>query len=163
MVGFEDEVEPGRRMDQDFNREDFRLKAKIISSEYKASIIQLITQYDFTQACKIQLTDIVNVSFDPNVMLARNPEIESRKARLLIELNLAVAAYSESDIQNPGLLNVEQRIYDAFCDFVSPSIGGKERERITKQESVSHQSYAGLPGQETAQKRGFRLPWRKEE
>lgn len=163
MPGFEEDVEPGRRIDQDFNREDFRLKAKIISSEYKASIIQLISQYDFTQSCKIQLTNIVNVSFDPNVMLARNPEIESRKNRLLIEMNLAIAAYAESDVQNPGLLNVEQTIYDAFCDFVSPSIGGKERERITKQESITHQSYSGLPGAETAQKRGFKLPWRRDE
>lgn len=163
MPGFEEDVDSGRRMDQDFVREDYRLRAKIISSEYKASIISLISQYDFTMACKIQLTDIVNVSFDPNVMLARNPEIETRKARLLIELNLAACAYAESDTQNPGLLNVEQRIYDAFCDFVSPSIGGKERERITKQESIQHQSYSGLPGSgETAQKRGFKLPWRSE-
>lgn len=162
MPGFEEEVESGRRIDQDFIREDYRLRAKIISSGYKDLIVPRINQYDFTMACKLALGNIVDVSFDPNVMLARNPEISSRITRLEIEQNLAVASYAESDVTNSGLLNIDQTITDAFCDFVSPSIGGKERDRITKQESVTHQSYSGLPGQETAQKRGFRLPWSRD-
>jgi hypothetical protein len=164
MPGFDDEVESGRRIDQDFSREEWRFKAKMVSSEYKERITSLINQYDFTQSCKIQLSNIIHVAFDPNVMLARNPETESRKMRLEIELNIAKVAYAETDVQNPGLINVEQAIIDAFGDFVSPSIGGKERDRITKQESVTHSSYSGLPNSETAPKRGgFKLPWRKEE
>jgi len=162
MPGFEDEVDSGRRIDEDFSREEWRFKAKMISSEFLGKIISLVNQYDFTQSCKIHLMDICSVAFDPNAMLARNMEIDTRKNKLEVSLNLAKVAYAESDIQNPGLLNVEQAIIDAFADFVSPSIGGKERERITKQESVTHSSYAGLPNSEVAQKRGFKLPWRSE-
>lgn len=164
MGGFGEDVETqGRRIDEDFAAEEWRFKAKMISSEFRDKIGSLIDQYDLTMACKIHLVDICNVCFDPNAMLARNPEVESRKMKLEIALNLAKVAYSESDIQNPGLINVEQAIIDAFGDFVSPSMGGKERERITKQESVTHQSYAGLPGEPAPAKRGFKLPWRKEE
>lgn len=162
MPGFDDEMDAGRRIDADFSREEWRFKAKMISSEFLGKIVALINQYDFSQSCKIHLLDICNVAFDPNAMLARNPEIESRKMRLEISLNIAKVAYAESDIQNTGLINVENAILDAFADFVSPSIGGKERERITKSEQVTHSSYTGLPG-EPAQKRGFKLPWRKEE
>jgi hypothetical protein len=163
MVGFEEEQDSGRRIDQDFSREEWRFKAKMISSEFLGKITNLINQYDFTQSCKIHMLDICQVVFDPNAMLARNVEIETRKRKLEIALNLAKVAYSESDVQNPGLINVEQAIIDAFGDFVSPSLGGKERERITKSESVTHQSYAGLPNSELPQKRGFKMPWRKEE
>lgn len=162
-MGFgEADVDPGRRIDQDFAREEWRFKAKMISSEFLGKIMELVNMYDFTQACKLQLHEICTVAFDPNAMLARNMETNSRKLQLKIALNLAKVAYAESDIQNPGLLNVEQAIIDAFSDFVSPSIGGKERDRITKQESVTHQSYTGLPNSEPVQKRGFKLPWRSE-
>jgi len=157
-----DDIDSGRRIDQDFAREEWRFKAKMISSEFLGKIMDLINKYDFTQACKIQLSEICTVAFDPNAMLARNVETETRKLQLKIALNLSKVAYAESDIQNAGLLNVEQAIIDAFSDFVSPSIGGKERDRITKQESVTHSSYAGLPNTEPVQKRGFKLPWRSE-
>jgi hypothetical protein len=163
MPGFDDEQDTGRRIDEDFSREEWRFKAKMISSEFLGKIAILINQYDFTQSCKIHLLDVCNVAFDPNAMLARNVEIESRKMKLELALNLATVAYSESDTSNPGLINVVQSIVDAFGDFVSPSIGGKERERITKQESVTHSSYSGLPNAPTEQKRGFKLPWRNEE
>lgn len=164
MPGFDDDVEDtGRRIDQDFAHEEWRFKAKMISSEFREKIGALVGQYDFTMACKIHLLDICNVAFDPNAMLARNVEVETRKKKLEISMNLAKVAYAESDIQNPGLLNVEQAIIDAFGDFVSPSQGGKERERITKQETVTHSSYSGLPGEGPPQKRGFKLPWRKDE
>jgi hypothetical protein len=162
MPGFDDEVDSGRRIDEDFSREEWRFKAKMISSEFLGKIVTLVNQYDFTQSCKIHLLDICNVAFDPNAMLARNIEIESRKTKLELSLNLAVVAFSESDVSNPGLINVIQAIQDAFADFVSPSVGGKERERITKQESVTHSSYSGLPNAEQPQKRGFKLPWRTE-
>jgi hypothetical protein len=163
MDGFEPDLDAGRRIDEDFSREEWRFKAKMISSEFREKIISLVNQYDFTQSCKIHLLDICNVAFDPNAMLARNVDIGTRIKKLEISLNLAKVAYSESDIHNPGLLNVEQAIVDAFGDFVSPSIGGKERDRITKQESVQHQSYTGLPNSGEQPKRGFKLPWRKEE
>lgn len=165
MPGFDEEVDDvGRRIDQDFSHEEWRFKAKMISSEFREKIGTLVGQYDFTMSCKIHLLDICNVAFDPNAMLARNVEVETRKKKLEIAMNLAKVAYAESDIQNPGLINVEQAIIDAFSDFVSPSQGGKERERITKQESVTHSSYSGLPGDSQNQpKRGFKLPWRKDE
>lgn len=164
MAGFDDEVESGRRIDQDFSKEDYRFRAKIISSEFKEKITSLVNQYDFSQSCKIQLSNIVNVAFDPNAMLARNESLEPRKIELEIAMNLAVVAMDESDVQNPGLLNVMNAISNAFGDFVSRSIGGKERDNITKQEMNSHQSYSGLPSQgpEQEQRRGFRLPWRQE-
>ncbi len=162
---FDDELDPGRRIDKDFGREDFKLKAKIISSEYKEQLIPLINQYDFSQSAKIQLKNLVEVLFDPNAMLARNDIIETRVIMAEIALNIAVVAMDESDIQNPGMLNIQTAIIDAFRDFVSPSIGGKERDRITKQETVSHQSYSGLPsndglGGQQGERRGFRL-WGK--
>lgn len=163
MPGFKDEPEDvGRRIDQDFTDEEWRFKAKMVSSELRDKLAALINQYDFTMACKIHLLDIINVAFDPNAMLARNAEIETRKNRLKLAMNLAIVAYAESDRQNPGLINVEQSIIDGFADFVSPSIGGKERDRITKQETVTHSSYSGLPGNEQP-KRGFKLPWRTDE
>lgn len=162
-MAFEGDFDSGRRMDTDFSKEDFRFRAKIISSEYKEQITLLIDKFDFSQSCKIELKNIVNVAFDPNAMLARNENINLRKIQLEISLNLAKVAMDESDIQNPGLLNVENAVLDAFSDFVSRSIGGKERDNITKQESYSHQSYSGLPaagGEQGGERRGFRLPWR---
>ena len=160
---FEDEQSGGRRIDQDFSKEDYRFRAKIISSEYKDQIIPLINQYDFSQSCKIQLTNLINVAFDPNAMLARNEAVEPRKIQLEIAMNLAHVAMDESDVQNPGLLNVLNAISDAFSDFVSRSIGGKERDNITKQEIHSTQSYHGLPSSPESQqgeRRGLRLPWK---
>jgi hypothetical protein len=163
---FDEEQDAGRRIDQDFSKEDYRFKAKIISSEYKDKITSLINQYDFSQSCKIQLMNIINVAFDPNAMLARNESIIPRKIQLSIALNLAVVAMDESDTQNAGLINVVTAIEDAFSDFVSRSIGGKERDNITKQEITSHQSYSGLPtnnpGMEQ-ERRGFRAPWNRGE
>jgi hypothetical protein len=165
MAGFDEDVEDvGRRIDQDFTHEEWRFKAKMISSEFRDKIGSLIGQYDFSMSCKIHHLDICNVAFDPNAMLARNLNVETRKKQLGLALNLAIVACDESDIQNPGFINVQQAIIDAFGDFVSPSQGGKERERITKQESVTHSSYSGLPGEGSANpKRGFKLPWRREE
>lgn len=165
MVGFDEEVEDiGRRIDQDFTHEEWRFKAKMISSEFRDKIGTLVGQYDFSMSCKIHLLDICNVAFDPNAMLARNISVETRQKKLELALNLAVVACDESDISNPGFINVQQAILDAFGDFVSPSLGGKERERITKQESVTHSSYSGLPGEGASNpKRGFKLPWRRED
>jgi hypothetical protein len=161
-MAFEDEHGGMRRIDQDFSKEDYRFKAKIISSEYKEQITSLINQYDFSQSCKIQLMNIVNVAFDPNAMLARNESVLPRKLSLQIAMNLAVVAMDESDVQNAGLINAMNAIEDAFGDFVSRSIGGKERDNITKQEisSNSHQSYSGLPQDQQQERRGFRLPGR---
>jgi hypothetical protein len=162
MASFDDEVDSGRRIDQDFAKEDYRFRAKIISSEYKEKITSLINQYDFSQSCKIQLANIINVAFDPNAVLARNESIEPRKIQLEIAMNLSIVAMDESDVQNPGLLNVMNAISDAFGDFVSRSVGGKEIDNIRKQEIHSHQSYSGLPSEQPIQQggRGLRLPWR---
>jgi hypothetical protein len=158
---FEEQVDSGRRIDRDFSEESYKFKGKIISSEFKEKIVDLINQYDFSQSCKISLTNIVNVSFDPNAMLARNDSVIPRMLQLEIELNIAKVAYDESDTQNPGLLNIEQTIIDAFSDFVSRSTGGKERDNITKQETTSHQSYSGIPSQQGENneqpRRGFRV------
>jgi len=78
-------------------------------------------------------------------MLARNDSIEMRVMQLEIELNLAVVAMDESDIQNPGYLTITGAIIDAFKDFISPSLGGRVRDRITIDESEHHASYSGLP------------------
>jgi hypothetical protein len=166
VAGYEetDPGDQGRRIDQDFNREEWRFKAKMISSEVKDRIVEYCVMYDLTQACKLALIAIVHVAFDPNAMLARNTSTYIRTLQLRITLNLAKVGYAESDIQNAGLMHIEQLILDAFADFVSPSIGGKERDRITKQESITHQSYEGLPNSgQPLPKRGFKLPWSKEE
>ena len=146
----------GQRLDQDFSREEFRFKAKNISSEFAPKVINLINASDLSTSCRIHLIDIVNVSFDPNAMLARNDSIIARKLTLEIALNLAVAAMDESDVQNPALLNINQAIVDAFGDFVSPSIGGKERDRVGKSEFVNttHQNYTGL-NQPQPERRGL--------
>jgi hypothetical protein len=146
----------GQRLDQDFSREEFRFKAKNISSEFAPKVINLINVSDLSTSCKIHLIDVVNVSFDPNAMLARNDSIIARKLTLEIALNLSVAAMDESDVQNPALLNISQAIVDAFGDFVSPSIGGKERDRVGKSEFVqtNTQHYTGL-NQPQPERRGL--------
>ena len=161
MAEFQDQVDPGRRIDQDFSKEDYRFRAKIISSEYAKKCIDLINQFDFSQSCKITLGEIVNVNFDPNAMLARNENITIRKLQLKIALNLAVVAMDGSDTANPGLLNVQQAIEDAFGDLVSRSFMGKERDAIGRSETISQQHYTGLAGQTQEPKRGFELPWQK--
>ena len=158
MAEFNQEMDAGRRMDLDFNKEDYRFRAKIITSEYATKCIDLINQLDVSQACKITLAEIVSVSFDPNAMLAINENIVVRKLQLQIALNLAVCAYDASDTQNPGLLNVQQAICDAFGDLVSRSYLGKERAAIGRSESISHQNYTGLAGPQEP-KRGFEVPW----
>lgn len=142
---FDNQPDSGVRMDQDFRNESVRLKAKIISSQYKEYLEPLIESYDFSQQCKITLKNIINVCFDPNAMLARNESIEMRVMLLEVELNLAVVAMDESDTQNPGLLTITGAIIDAFKDFISPSLGGRVRDRITIDESEHHASYSGLP------------------
>lgn len=144
-TSFENQPDSMSRMDQDFRNESVRLKAKIISSQYKEYLEPLIDSYDFSQQCKITLKNLINVCFDPNAMLARNESIEIRIMLLEIELNLAVVAMDESDTQNPGLLTITGAILDAFKDFISPSLGGRVRDRITIEESEHHASYSGLP------------------
>lgn len=146
-LAFDNQPEAGIRMDQDFRNESVRLKAKIISSQYKEYLEPLINSYDFSEQCKITLKNIINVCFDPNAMLARNESIEMRVLLLEMELNLAVVAMDESDVQNPGLLTITGAVTDAFKDFVSPSLGGGVRNRITIEESEHHASYSGLPTQ----------------
>lgn len=162
MADFDDRIDPGRRIDQDFSREDMRLRAKIISSEYAQKCITLIEQYDLSQSCKIVLGELISVNFDPNVVLARNENIAIRILKFKIALNIAITAMDESDTANPGLLNVLQAMEDAFGDFVSRSVGGKERDAILKQESVGTTHYTGLGGQ-PEQKRGLEIPWRKQQ
>jgi hypothetical protein len=155
---FDNQPESSVRMDQDFRNESVRLKAKIISSQYKEYLEPLIENYDFSQQCKITMKNIINVCFDPNAMLARNESIEMRVLLLEVELNLAVVAMDESDTQNPGLLTITGAITDAFKDFISPSLGGRVRDRITIEESEHHAAYSGLPptpGQEQGGQRGF--------
>ena len=162
MAEYNPELDAGRRMDLDFSKEDYRFRAKIISSEYATKCVELINQLDVSQSCKIALGDIINVHMDPNAVLARNDNITVRKLQLLIALNLAVCAYDGSDTQNPGLLNVQQAICDAFGDFVSRSFMGEERKRIGQSETISHQNYTGLGGTTSQEpKRGFELPWRR--
>jgi hypothetical protein len=149
-------------MDYDFSKEEYRLKAKIISSEYAQKCVDLVNSYDFSQSCKIVLAEIISVNFDPNAVLARNANVMIRLIDLKISLNLAVTAMDVSDTANPGLLNVLQSIETAFGDFVSRSIGGKERDAITKSETVGTTHYTGLsPQQEPQQNRGIKLPWRQ--
>jgi hypothetical protein len=155
---FDNQPESGVRMDQDFRNESVRLKAKIISSQYKEYLEPLVENYDFSQQCKITMKNIINACFDPNAMLARNESIEMRVMMLEVELNLAVVAMDESDTQNPGLLTITNTIIDAFKDFISPSLGGRVRDRITIEESEHHAAYTGLPanpGMEPQGQRGF--------
>ena len=154
------EIDAGRRMDMDFSREEYRLKAQIISSGYAAKCINLINQYDFSTPCKIVLGDIVNVSFDPNAVLSRQDNLTIRKLDLKVALNLAVSAMDASDIANPGLLNVQNEIEMAFGDFISRAYLGEERKRIGQSETISHQNYTGLAGPQEP-KRGFEVPWRR--
>jgi len=154
---FEDSnvMDVGKRIDQDFSKEEFRFKAKNISSEFSQKLINLINISDLSTECRIHLINIVNASFDPNAMLARNDSTFARKLTLEIELNLLNTAIESSD-DNASLLNIKQALIDAFGDFVSPSIGGKERDRVGKTEFVqtSHQSYSGL-NQPQPERRGL--------
>jgi hypothetical protein len=68
---------------------------------------------------------------------------------------MAIVAMDESDTQNPGLLTITNTIIDAFKDFVSPSLGGKLRDRITIEESRHRAEYEGLPSNQMEQPRGF--------
>ena len=63
---FDNQPESGVRMDQDFRNESVRLKAKIISSQYKEYLEPLVENYDFSQQCKITMKNIINACFDPN-------------------------------------------------------------------------------------------------
>lgn len=155
-----DVMDNGRRMDQDFSKEEWRFKAKAISSEFAPKIIDLINTADLSRSCKINLIDVVNVSFDPNAMLATNASTDTRILLLKIQLNLAVASFDSSDTQNPTLMNIIEAIETGFADFVSPSIGGRERERVGKSsyESTTHYTPINQPQQES---RGFTTPWRR--
>jgi hypothetical protein len=153
---FDNQPDSSVRMDQDFRNESVRLKAKTISSQYKEYLEPLIENYDFSQQCKITMKNIINVCFDPNAMLARNESIEMRVLLLEVELNLAVVAMDESDTQNPGLLTINGAIIDAFKDFISPSLGGRVRDRISIDESEHHASYSGLPADPGMQQGGER-------
>jgi len=162
MADFQEQQDAGRRMDLDYSREEYKLKARIISSEYAQKCIDLINQYDLSQSCKILLSEIISVHFDPNAMLAINQNTNVRKLELKVALNLSVTGYDASDTANPGLLNVQNAIELAFGDFVSRSFMGKERGAIGRTETISHQNYSGLGGTTTQEpKRGFELPWRR--
>lgn len=159
---YADAMDSGRRMDQDFSKEEWRFKAKSISSEFAPKIISLIESADLSRSCKINLIDIVNVSFDPNVMLARNESIRERELKLKIQLNLAVASFDESDTQNPTLLGIIEAIETGFSDFVSPSLGGALRQQVGKSITESGVHYTGLNQPQQEGRRGFSVPWRRE-
>jgi hypothetical protein len=159
MADFQENIDSGKRMDYDYSKEDYRFRARIISSEYAQRCIELVNQYDFSQSCKITLGEIISVNFDSNAVLARNLNLTIRMIDLKISLNLAVTAMDISDTANPGLLNVIQAIEVAFSDFSSRSLGGKERDQIGKTETVNQQNYTGLAGPQQEPSRGFKLPW----
>lgn len=154
----EDPIDVGRQTSQDYYREEYKFKSGIIESKKAApNLIDLINKCDLSQSCKIVLGEIISVHFDQNAVLARNESTIMRKLELKVSLNLAVTAMDSSDTANPGLLNIVQAIETAFSDFVSRSIGGKERDNILKQETVGTQHYTGLQGPQEPQ-RGINLP-----
>lgn len=156
------DLDQSRRMDQDFSKEEWRFKAKSISSEFAPKIIDLINSADLSKSCKINLVDVVNVSFDPNAMLAINESTSVRILLLKIQLNLAVASFSESDTANPTLMNIIEAIETGFADFISPSIDGYVRKQVGKSAYEQTTHYTGIPQQyDQGERRGFDIPWRR--
>jgi hypothetical protein len=156
MGELQHDMDGGRRIDRDFAGEDIRFRAKIISSEYAGKCIELINKYDLSHSCKITLIDLVAANFDPNAVLARTENVSMRIIKFQVALIIAVTAMDFSDTSNPGLLNITQSMTDAFGDFISRSIGGKERDAITKIETHSSSHYSGLNPQ--PEQRGIQLP-----
>lgn len=153
----------GEQLDETFRSDSARLEARAISSQYSKYLTELIDDYDFTEQCKITLKNIVAASFDTNAMLARNESIEERICMLELELNLGIIAMDESDVQNPGFLNINNTIVDAFKDFVSPSLDGWVRKRLGIDKIEHRQMYEGLPSQQPeAVPRGGILPRRSD-
>jgi hypothetical protein len=155
---FDNQPDSSVRMDQDFRNEVVRFKAKSVSSEYKGFGEGNVDNYDFTQQYKLTMKNTINANLDPNAMLARNESTEMRSLMLEAELNLNVLAYESSDTQNPGHVTIETTFINVFRDFISPSLGGRVRDRITIEESEHHAAYTGLPqnpGMEPQGQRGF--------
>lgn len=104
------------------------------------------------------------MGFDPNAILANNPDIDMRCLRFEEALNKAKLSYSRPDVMNPSIVYLHENLRQAFRDFVSRSVNMGERRMQGEKRTITgiYQSegempQAGSPQQGTERKHGFNL------
>jgi hypothetical protein len=122
-----------------FREESYVAKARLLTSDYRDILLDIIDKESFSLQTKLALSNIIYSGFDKNVVLAKNKDIDIRKLEFEIALNLARLSYKKTDTLNPALSNIENTIKNHFNDFVSRSSEGWERGLQNKSEISTEQ------------------------
>ena len=164
MVDGQEQFDPTQTSAQQiYEQEDNVHKARLIESDYRQSLSQLIFQEALTMRCKIALISFINQSFDKNAILAINTSLAQRKLEFEIGLNKTRLSYSRTDAMNPIMPSLHQNIRGHFSDFVSRSLKGDERNKQADRSTTQKVEYNDRRNRQEP-KRGFGLnPFAKKE
>lgn len=159
MVDNTEDFDPvSAKAQQLFEGEEILHKARLIESDYRESLKSQIQKESFTARAKLALIDLVDASFDKNVILANNSSLDLRKLSFRIALNKTKLSFTKTDVMNPAYVSMKQNIENHFDDFVSRSYRMMERERQAERKTVQNVKYEDIPNQNAQPpKRGFGL------
>lgn len=134
-------------------------KSKLLTSDFKNIVLELIYNSTLTYSCKSALTYVVNYGFDKNSVLAKTTDIDMKKIDFEIALNTAKLAYKKTDVYNPELPVIEETIKRAYYDFSSRSKDGWERglqnvQQVSSDTTITRKEI-GKDGKPIEKKRGF--------
>ena len=130
------------RADRIFETEELVLKAKMLESPFYERFILLIDQASLSKRAKLALASVASMAFDPNAILANNPDLEMRCLRFEEALNKAKLSYSRPDVMNPDIVYLHENLRQAFRDFVSRSYNMGERKMQGERKIVQQTNMA---------------------
>jgi hypothetical protein len=152
------------RAERLYEGEEILHKARLIESDYKETLRELIKNESLSARCKMALLNLVEANFDKNVILANNQTLELRKLQFELALNKTKLSYTRPDVMNPAIVYIHQNIRTHFYDYVSRSLKMREREQQSERKTVQHVEYSDAQPQQQQPKRGFGLnPFSKKE
>lgn len=136
-------------------------KSKLLTSDFKDIVLELIYNSTLTYSCKSSLTYVVNYGFDKNSVLAKTVDIDMKKLDFEIALNTAKLAYKKTDVYNPELPVIEETIKRAYYDFSSRSRDGWERslqnvQQVSSDTTITRRE-TDKDGKPVVKKRGFNI------
>ena len=124
------------RADRVYETEELILKAKMLESPFFDRFVILVDQESLTKRCKLALISVASMAFDPNSILANNPDVEMRCLRFEEALNKAKLSYARPDVMNPAIVYLHENLRQTFRDFVSRSVNMSERRMQGERKTI---------------------------
>ena len=125
------------RADRVYETEEILLKARMLESPFFEKFVLLVDQESLSKRCKLALVSVASMAFDPNAILANNPDIDLRCLRFEEALNKAKLSYSRPDVMNPAIVYLHENLRQSFRDFVSRSADMGERRMQGEKKIIS--------------------------